>query len=274
MRKGLYIVLLLLALLSCSGNGERCDRRITVTIEPYRFLVEQIAGPEWEVTTILPKGADPETSDFTARQILSLADSHAYMLVGDFGVEKNWLHKVAAEHPELLMFDTSAGVERHNNDPHIWTSPDNMAQIASNVCNALCSMDSAGSNGYRERLEAFRSMLQVTDTLITEKLAARTDSTFIIFHPSLTYFARMYGLQQLAVEHEGKEPSAAQMQRLIESAKESATKTLFVQQQFDDKHARVVADAVGADIFTIDPLNYDWQGQMLYIADCLSRVQQ
>lgn len=274
MRKILLLLSLLLTLLSCGGSGEQCNRRISVTIEPYRFLVEQIAGPKWEVVTLLPKGANPETGDLTARQILSLAKSRAYMLVGNFGVERAWLEKVATEHPALFMVDTSQGITRLNGDTHLWTSPDNMATIAYNVYNALCLLDSAGSSGYNARLDSFCAMLQRTDSLITAKLKDCNERSFIIFHPSLTYFAQRYNLEQFAIECEGHEPSVAQMHSLIERAEAFGTKTLFVQQEFDDSHARVVADAVGADIFTIDPLSYNWQREMLHIADCISRTKQ
>ncbi len=265
----IYMFMLLCLILSCSGKETKSDNIITVTIEPYRFLVEHIAGPDWHVVSLMPKGANPETLDPSPRQITALSDSRAYMLVGGLGFENVWRDKIAAIHPHLYMVDTSKGIERYAGDPHLWTSPDNMIVIARNVCDALCRMDSVGHDEYCKRLVAFEELIRETDTQISESLRNIRGASFLIFHPSLTYFARLYGLNQLSIEHDGKEPSASHIQTIIEQAKEHGVKTVFVQQEFDKKNSEVIARELGADIVTIDPLSYNWQKEMLHIADCL-----
>ena len=95
--------------------------------------------------------------------------------------------------------------------------------------------------------------------------------SFIIFHPSLGYFANQYDLHQHSIEFEGKNPSPAQIRMLIDDAGKENIKTVFIQRGFDERNAEVIAKEVGADIFEIDPLNYNWDTELIRIAEILSR---
>lgn len=263
-----YLFILILTLVACSTKNEQSNV-ITVTIEPYRYIVESIAGNAWNVRTLLSKGANPETADLTPSAITSLANSKAYMFVGGLGFEKAWLRNIAEVHPGLLMVDTSQGVPCLADDPHLWTSPDNMSLIADNVCNALCELDSAGHEGYCSRLHEFKEMLHRVDSVIAGKLADSRGKGFVIFHPSLTYFSRLYGLNQLVMEHHGKEPTVSHFRALVDSARTLGVKHVFVQQEFHAKLTETVASELGARIVNINPLNYDWQHEILHIANSL-----
>ncbi len=95
-------------------------------------------------------------------------------------------------------------------------------------------------------------------------------TSFIIYHPALTYFAREFGLQQLCIEQDGKEPSPAQLKLLLETAAESGAKVVLVQQEFDRKNAELVARETGCRLATIHPLNYDWHDEMIRLATILA----
>jgi len=89
---------------------------------------------------------------------------------------------------------------------------------------------------------------------------------FMIYHPALSYFARDYNLQQYALEVEGKTPSPVHLKELSDLGRERQITTIFLQKQFDVKIARVLAGEIGAEVVMIDPLDPDWQNQMLTIA--------
>lgn len=261
---------LLFASVSCSAESVSEKNILTVTIEPYRFIVEAIAGEAWEVNTLIPKGANPETYDPTPVDIVALAKSRTYFTVGGFAFENSLKGKISDLYPELDFVDTSVGVVRDAADPHLWTSPDNIRQIALNVYNALCELDSAGCEGYRSRLLMFNNDVLSTDSLVRSKLCDAKNESFLIFHPTLTYFAKLYGLNQIAIEHEGKEPSVLQMRTIIDSARECGVKCVLLQAEFDRENAVVIADEIGADIYDIAPLSYNWHAEMLRVADVLS----
>ncbi len=246
------------------------DNILTVTIEPYRFVVEAVAGDKWHVNTLLPNGSNPETADLSPKAMASLSDSKAYFLVGGLGFEREWVSRIAETYPSLLLVDTSLGIEHNPSDPHLWTSPDNMSQIAHNVCDVLCAIDSLNSEAYMARLSEVLKVFSSVDSAINRKLSDCQARSFVIFHPSLTYFADRYGLKQLAVEHEGKEPSAAYLRNIIDEARNAGVKHVFLQQEFHKHQTEAVAKELDAEVIIINPLSYHWQDEMLHIADCLS----
>lgn len=257
-------------LLSCAKGAGSGKPLLAVTMEPYRFIVEAVAGDAWEVVSIVPRGSSPETFDPSPARMMMLDGCKGYFAVGGLGFEQAWSAKIAQMFPSLPIFDTSLGIERIDDDPHLWTSPDNMALIARNICSALCGIDSARTDDYKARLQVAESMLCGVDSTIRARITADTDSAFLVFHPSLTYFARLYGLHQMVLEEHGKEPSAAHMKEIIDEARRQGVRKVFVQAEFDKKHAESVARELDAEIITIDPLNYDWCGEMLRVADKLN----
>ncbi len=270
MRKSLFL-LLVTFLVGCTSAGDGSRPTLAVTIEPYRYIVEAVAGEKWEVISVVPKGNSPETFDPAPGQMMQLGKCGTYFLVGGLGFESSWAGKIKEIYPHLSFVDTSAGIARVDDDPHLWTSPDNMAIIARNVCDALCSMDSADAVGYKARLQDVERVIAATDAAIRGKLDSLTCRSFMVFHPSLTYFAALYGVNQIPLEEHGKEPSAAHVKHVIDEARRSGVRTVLVQAEFDKNHASTIAREIGAEVRTINPLSYDWHSEMLHVADCLTK---
>ena len=89
--------------------------------------------------------------------------------------------------------------------------------------------------------------------------------SFVIYHPTLTYFAKENGLKQYAIEEEGREPSITQLKELIQRAKSEDINLIFVQKEFSNRNIQVFIDATLSKAVEINPLSYDWEGQMLLI---------
>ena len=85
---------------------------------------------------------------------------------------------------------------------------------------------------------------------------------FLIYHPALTYFAADYGLEQVSIEDEGKEPNPAHLKELIDLAKEKNIRLIFIQSQFDSANAEAIADAIQGKVIPIDPLAENWTREM------------
>ena len=274
MRIYLFFLPLAAMLLSCGTAGESGKPMLAVTMEPYRFIVEAVAGDKWQVVSMVPKGSSPETFDPSPGRMTTLGRCRAYFMTGGIGFEQSWGAKIAEMFPSLPMIDTSEGIERIHDDPHLWTSPDNMSLIARNVCNALCRLDSTDIDGYVSRLSDAEAMLCAVDSTIRARLATGADSCFVVFHPSLTYFARLYGLRQMVLEEHGKEPSASHIKHTIDEARRLGVGKIFIQAEFDKKHAESIARELNAAIITIDPLSYNWCGEMLNIVDQLKNGKE
>ncbi len=266
-----FIFLFIIFITSCSSKEEASKNVLSVTMEPYRYVVEAVAGDDWEVRSIVPKGGNPETFDPAPGDIMLLSESRACFLVGGLGFEREWKDKMAVLYPKMTLVDTSRGIERDAGDPHLWTSPDNMIKIADNVCKALCKIDSTRSTGYHERLVKLKDSIYATHAILKRKLEKVKGKSFLIFHPSLTYFSSLYGLRQISIECEGKEPSVAHLQTVIDAARAQGVNCVLVQAEFDRRSAIAIADEIGARVEEINPLSYYWHEQMLHIADVLSK---
>lgn len=105
----------------------------------------------------------------------------------------------------------------------------NAVLIAGNIYKALKEELPADSAYFHRRLLAFTAKARRLDSTIVTTLAqarprtaASSPLTFLIYHPALTYFAREYGLRQLVLEEEGKEPTASSMAAVIRQARAPA----------------------------------------------------
>ena len=144
-------------------------------------------------------------------------------------------------------------------DPHIWLSPPLVMLQARTILMALLELDPTRRTVYEANYKAFIMELLELDAEIRNIFWGQPRGTaFMVFHPSWGYFADAYGLKQIPIELEGKEPKPAQIKALIEIAREENVKVIFVQPQFSTKRAEIIAKAIGGRIVFADPLAEDW----------------
>lgn len=279
--KALIPVFVISSVLFACQHQEVADSKpeVTVTIMPQKFIAEKIAGDIFTIHVMVPPDANPHHFDPSPRQIMNLANSMLYLQIGYIDFELTWINKLESEYPSIQFVDTSEGVDLmddensdcghlHGNiDPHIWSSPRNVMIIAANTAEAFIRFDPDNENIYKENLKVFLTELDSLDNYIEERLKNLTTRGFLIYHPALTYFARDYNLQQIAIENEGKESSVGHLRSVVNLARESNIKTIFVQQQFNSNEARTLEKEIDGRIIIIDPLAYDWNKQMTLIAE-------
>jgi zinc transport system substrate-binding protein len=261
---------------------------VAVTVEPQRYFAEKIAGDHFAVHTVVPAGQSPETYDPAPHEMVHLARSRAYLRIGRIGFEQVWMQAIRENNPCLTFFDLSEGVcwigggdaahedgaanAHHSHgreDPHIWNTTAGARIIARNTLQAFVSLDPANEAFYRANYRQLLLEIDETERTLHRMLDTLTCRTFIIYHPALTYFADEFRLTQLAIESEGREPSAASMKSLVDRAREAQVRVVFVQQEFDRKHAEQVAKEIGARVVTINPLDIHWHEQMIFMARSL-----
>lgn len=267
--------------LSCRNHAsEPTDRVLTVSIEPLRYVVEAIAGDKYKVQTLMPQGASPETYEPTPHQMMELSRSTLVFRAGTLGFEQTSLPQMLQNAPDTELTDLAKGVrpiyddshhhgEGESMDPHTWMSTENLRIMARNACEALCHKDSVNRAYYEARLAEFDTHMDQLDEELSELLKPLQHRTFLIYHPALGYFARQYGLRQMAVEHDGKEPSASRFKNLVANCKAEDVEVVFISKEHVGRAAQRLADATGAHIIIINPLDYDVAAQMRFIAKSL-----
>ncbi len=283
--KYLYIIaffsILLLSLHSCR-NKHTETRTVSVSILPQKYFIEKIAGDYVKVNVMVPPGMSPATCDLSTEQLKKLYDSDLCFTVGYLPFELTHLYPVLTSRSDIRLINHSEGIDLidgscghlHSHaaedrsgghegvDPHIWLSPRYARDMASTVLKVL-------SEQYPEQQEQFarnyQGLLTEIDAVATQAdsvLSGKQHKSFLIYHPALTYFAKDYGMEQISIEDEGKEPNPAHLKKIIDSAKEKDIRIIFIQSQFDVNNAKSIAKEIGATVIPIDPLNENWTAEM------------
>jgi len=290
MKKKLVALMVLVPMLVFSqltwGQVERAKIPVVVSIIPQACFLERIGGNHVDVEVLIGKGQSPHNYEPTPKQMAKLATAKAYFRIG-VPAEKGIMRKIRQSHKNLLIVETQEGIvyrylaghdhgekqgEHHaaaggkEPDPHIWMNPKLVKIQARNIQTALDRLDPVHKREYAANLQAFQADLDRVDTRIARSLAPFRGSRMYVFHPAFGYFADAYGLTQVPIEIEGKEPSARQLAYLIDRAKKDRVKVMFVQPQFSKKGAAAVAKAIGGVVVPIDPLASDYLANLERIA--------
>ena len=181
-------------------------------------------------------------------------------------------HGDSHHHDHAHLGDAHTHLHAHSGiDPHVWSSPRAVVAFARNMLNGLVELDPGNEEKFLDGFEVLLEKIKQTDNQIRDILKDSPSKSFIIYHPALSYFARDYGLHQLSIEFEGKSPSPAQLKELVDVARKEKIHTIFIEQGFDTKNAEVIAKEIGAEVFEINPLSYEWDEELLRIATILAR---
>lgn len=155
-------------------------------------------------------------------------------------------------------------------DPHVWLSLKNVRIISSNITETLSEIVPSQAEEFKRNDQIFQGRLVELDSLIRDTLTHIKGKNIYVYHPAFGYFADDYDLKQIAVEIQGKEPTARQLARLIDSAKKKHVRVIFVAPQFSQKGAETVAKGIGGVVVEIDPLSRDYLSNMREMADRIS----
>lgn len=272
--RSLLIIPLVIILFSCKQANERDKPLIAVSILPQKYLLESLVDTLADVMVMVPPGANPATWEATPAQMAELGEADAYFRIGHIGFEKAWMDNIAEINPDMKITDLSKGIDllksgcdhgEHGHgavDPHIWMSARRMELMAARAHKELTGIFPEYKPLIDKNYIRLYKEIKATAASLSSMLSEYRGESFLIFHPSLTYFADEYGLEQLAIELEGKEPSPSHMRSVIDAAREKGIKTIFVQKEFDRRNAAVIAREIGAEVVVIDPLSEKWPEEM------------
>ncbi len=250
---------------------------VFVSILPQQYFVQQVGAEYVDVHVMVSPGQNPSTYEPTAQQMAALAKADIYFSIG-VPFESVWLDKIKKNNRELIIVeccDSISDLKGHthhdgeHHDPHVWTSPKKVIQIVKLIEKSLIEFDKENSQYYENSSNYFINKLKDLDENIRSKISNLEKRNLIVSHPSWSYFANEYGLTQISIEHNGKEIRARSMVKLIQSAKENNIKAIFVQSQFSDKAAIVIAKELNANIYELDPLALNYLENMKYVTEII-----
>ena len=264
---------------------------VFVSVLPQKFFAEQVGGERVEVSVLVEKNRDPHTFEPLPAQMAALSRADGYLSIG-LPFEESLLPRVRQLNPSLRIFPADRGIERirekdeehhgHNehghahdhggSDPHVWNGIREARTIAENTFAALAELDPEGTEHYRRNLAAFRQRLDTLDAEFRELFQGREGAAFLVFHPAWGYLAREYGLEEVAIEVDGKEPKAADMAGVITEAKRRGVKVVFVSPQFSGRSAEIISRSIGAAVEAVNPLSEEWEENLRTVARAIAEA--
>jgi zinc transport system substrate-binding protein len=268
---------------------------VAVTIAPQEYFLKKAGGVRVAPLVLVPAGADPHVYEPKPGQMKALARAAAWFTVG-LEMEEAWGSRFRAVNPAMRVVATDADIaklpmagrehegegkahqkEGHGRghehgllDPHIWLSPALAKVQVQAMAQALAGLDPANAAEYAANAAAFAAECDALARDLGALLADLPSRSFMVFHPSWGYFARDFGLTQLSIEVEGKEPSPRELAHLVDEAREHGIRAIFVAPQFSRRTAGVVAREVGAGLVEADPLAPDWAENLRRVARSLA----
>lgn len=279
-----YIIIALTAALVAACSGASDPRPLlVVSIEPQRYMLEQLVGDNYRIVVLMPGGENPETFELPVSRHIEVDTARAVFTVGYLPFEQalaqsGKAHIVGTTAAITPIYGThshttaSGHTHTHRSaDPHLWTSVRNarvMCQAMAAELTRLCP-DSAAV--YQARLAAYSAHLDSLDAAFAARLSAARVRSFLVWHPSLSYFARDYGLNQISVSQHNKDISPAALRQVIDHAAASGARVLFNQREYDARQIETIGQAIGARLAEFNPGNYDWETELTHVVDELSK---
>ncbi|MFM2318665.1 MAG: hypothetical protein RLZZ215_1286 [Pseudomonadota bacterium] len=272
--------------------------QIFVSVVPQKYFAERVGGDQVKVEPMVQPGFSPETYEPTAQQISALAKAHLYVRIGmpfedawmqriqgvnpniqmldaregvklrnleahshtKSPTEHEATHEADHQH-EAAHTEQQTKTEQAVNgepDPHLWVSPRIAKQMAQQLAENFSRLRPEQAALFKQNYTQFAAELDQLDQELTELFKDKQNLKFMVFHPAWGYLADAYGLQQIPIEVEGKEPGAKALAAIIAEAQDENVKTIFVQPQFSQRAAEQVAKAIQGKVVSIDNLAEDY----------------
>jgi zinc transport system substrate-binding protein len=255
----LVLLLIVPILCGCVSQNEAPTGKIRVaaTIAPLSEFVKIVGGDKVAITVIVPPGAEPHTFEPTPSQMREVANADLYVMNGA-GLEF-WMAKMLQANERMVVLDSSQGIallqeSEGQIDPHIWLSLRNAAVQVDNICSGMIEVDPQNKDYYKKNRDNYLEKLKALDEELNRTFASKKSKVFVVHHPAWTYFARDYGLSQVPLMENEKEPGPKYLGEVVDLAKKSNIKTIFVEPEYNPKAAEVIAREMNASIISLDPL--------------------
>jgi zinc transport system substrate-binding protein len=287
------IMILAVFLVGCqkgvTQNKDKLD--VIVSILPQKAFVTAVGRDHINVNELIPPGGSPETYEPKPSDLANVEKADIYFRIGYIPFEKSHADKFAGLNPNMKIIDTSTNVElryfgkheeehedeeseeKHHHegaDPHIWLSPILVKKQIDTIAETFSEIDPDNSAEYMKNAEDFKKELDDLHNELELKFKELKTDKLMVFHPAWGYFTAEYGLVQIAIEQDGKEPTAEQLHHLIDEARKENIKVIFVQSQFNKGIAESIAEEIGAVVVSINPLSENYINNLKNVATTIT----
>lgn len=261
-------------------QSSECAKTVLVSIAPYKYFVNRIAGKELDVIVFVPPGANAHFYEPTPKHVMTMGCASIWFTIGE-AFETRATQALKTYQPKLSLVDLRKNVDliydsshaqcshAHCADPHIWLSCPAVKQQLRTILDALSSVYPEHAAMFRLNYDALISEVNALNVQLEEMLEPLSERAFMVSHPAYSYFARDYRLEQISIEFEGKDPSPQQLTRLLQIGREKKIRNVLLQIQFSSKGARLIAEQLKANVTVLDPYEEDFFKNMRQTAQAI-----
>jgi ABC-type metal ion transport system, periplasmic component/surface adhesin len=281
---------------------------VAVSIPPQKYFIDRIGGEDVTVTVLTGKGKDPHAYEPTAAQMAAMSKAKLYFAIG-VPFETQWLPKFRDINPSLRIISLLDGIERlhgkpdlalrgerqenghhhahaghghahdhglETDDPHVWLSPKVMVSMIPAMTKALSEAYPGKTAVFAERAAALTDAVKAVDTRIESLFASLPPDKrlFMTFHQSWAYYTHAYGLREVSVELEGRDPSPKAMAKLMEFAAQNAIHVIVADPMTTQSAVRAIAKSINGAVVIATPLEEDWPASMTTFSETLAKALQ
>lgn len=278
-----YCVFVLMVSLGSVGAESIGGKKplVLVSVPPQLYFVRAIAGDSVEARSVVPADVSPETYEPKPSQARAFMQAAIFFGVG-MSYERALQTRLASTNRALLYTDlahivldhdrhdehahTKLDSTTHTHDPHIWLSLKLAKAQAKAMYESLCAISPAHKESYTKNLATFFAQVDKIGLDLARILAGQRGRAFLVLHPAFGYLAQEFGLEEIALEEDGKEIKLKALSRLPKLIEEKRIRTLFIQPQFDKERAESIAKTLGLNVEILDPLNENWEESLYAFA--------
>lgn len=264
----LIVFILAFSIAGCKDADKKINGRvvIAVSIVPQETFAEAVCGNNFEIITMVPPGASPETYEPSPKEMEQFARASTYFTIGVPAEQARILPfakeikdmKIIGLHEKVAQNYPSIEIFPGQRDPHIWLSPKRVKVMIGAITGEIINLDPLNEQEYLRNAESFINELDILDKEIKKMLKDSKDKKFIVFHPAFAYLADDCGLQMYALEQDGKEATPQRLAEIIDIAKKENIEVIFYQSEMSSRQAQAFAEEIGGNTVQLEPLSPDY----------------
>ena len=281
-----FQLLIFIFVLSCysglfseSGPAEaQADQTISiaVTIPPQAYFVSRIGGDAVKVETLMPANADHETYEPNMSQLGRLKGVQLFFRIGHpaFVFESLWLNKLLHEGGDkaAVVVDMFTPEQFIPGDIHVWESFAGGRSMAHATVTELKKLNPSRSQFFEENYLKLSAEIDELEKSAKQSLAWRKRASIVAYHPAWGYLCRELQVEQLAFEHEGKDPSPVLIAQILKRAKVEGITQILADRHAPQASVEMIASELHGKVVIVDPLEPDWLENMRRITTAISKA--
>ena len=263
-----------------------------MSVGPDAFFTKSIGGNLINVVTIVPSGSSPHFFEPQPRQALELSNADIWFRRGEM-FEKRLLKTLEKTSPKMNIYDLRVGVpliegscnhhhhghehtHAHTHDDekdlHTWTSPRMAILHVKRIAKVLEKYYPEDAKEFHKNATALIKKLNTYHQALKANLKSSAGSIILVSHPAFAYLCKDYGLKQVSIEVEGKEPHPRHLDKVLKKLIEDKVSHVFIQEQYNNKGALAISEMLHLDYTNIDPYTEDYFTMLKVFSENISKT--